>query len=189
MTPTISKWKRHNLEMISVIDEDGRMTAAAGSFQGMDRFELSSRGADAARGLGPSGKSVDHPHNVGHCDRCKTVVEPALSTQWFVKMQPLAEPAIQAVEDGRIRFVPENWAKTYFEWMRNIRDWCISRQLWWGHRIPAWYCQRCGEINVARETPTRCSKCGHRVTGHRCAGYLVQFRSLAVLYPWLAGRD
>ena len=111
--------------------------------------------------LGLLEKVSDHPHNVGHCDRCKTIVEPALSTQWFVKMQPLAEPAIQAVEDGRIQFVPENWSKTYFEWMRNIRDWCISRQLWWGHRIPAWYCQRCGEINVARETPTRCAKCGY----------------------------
>ncbi|HEU0005893.1 MAG TPA: valine--tRNA ligase [Terriglobia bacterium] len=152
---------RHNLEMISVIDEDGRMTEAAGPFQGMDRFECRREVLKQLEALGLLEKVSDHPHNVGHCDRCKTVVEPALSTQWFVKMQPLAEPAIQAVEDGRIRFVPENWAKTYFEWMRNIRDWCISRQLWWGHRIPAWYCQRCGEINVARETPTRCSKCGH----------------------------
>jgi len=152
---------RHNLEMISVIDEDGRMTEAAGPFQGMDRFACRREVLKQLEALGLLEKVSDHPHNVGHCDRCKTVVEPALSTQWFVKMQPLAEPAIQAVEDGRIRFVPENWAKTYFEWMRNIRDWCISRQLWWGHRIPAWYCQRCGEINVTRETPTRCSKCGH----------------------------
>jgi len=152
---------RHNLEMISVIDEDGRMTEAAGPFQGMERFECRREVLKQLEALGLLDKVSDHPHNVGHCDRCKTVVEPALSTQWFVKMQPLAEPAIQAVEDGRIRFIPENWSKTYFEWMRNIRDWCISRQLWWGHRIPAWYCQRCGEITVARETPTRCSKCGH----------------------------
>ena len=152
---------RHNLEIISVIDEDGRLTEAAGPFQGMDRFECRREVLKQLEVLGLLEKVVDHPHNVGHCDRCKTVVEPALSTQWFVKMQPLAVPAIQAVEDGRIRFVPENWAKTYFEWMRNIRDWCISRQLWWGHRIPAWYCQRCGEINVARETPTRCAKCSH----------------------------
>jgi valyl-tRNA synthetase len=152
---------RHNLEMISVIDEDGRMTEAAGPFQGMDRFACRREVLKQLETLGLLEKVSDHPHNVGHCDRCKTVVEPALSTQWFVKMQPLAEPAIQAVEDGRIRFIPENWAKTYFEWMRNIRDWCISRQLWWGHRIPAWYCQRCGEINVARETPTVCTKCGH----------------------------
>jgi valyl-tRNA synthetase len=151
---------RHNLEMISVIDEDGRMTEAAGPFQGMDRFECRREVLKQLETLGLLEKVSDHAHNVGHCDRCKTIVEPALSTQWFVKMQPLAEPAIQAVEDGRIRFVPENWSKTYFEWMRNIRDWCISRQLWWGHRIPAWYCQRCGEINVARETPTRCAKCG-----------------------------
>ena len=152
---------RHNLEMISVIDEDGRMTEAAGAFKGMDRFACRREVLKQLEAQGLLEKVTDHPHNVGHCDRCKTIVEPALSTQWFVKMQPLAEPAIQAVEDGRIRFVPENWAKTYFEWMRNIRDWCISRQLWWGHRIPAWYCQRCSEINVARETPTRCSKCGH----------------------------
>jgi len=152
---------RHKLEMISVIDEDGRMTEAAGPFQGMDRFECRREVLKQLDAAGLLEKVAEHPHNVGHCERCKTVVEPALSTQWFVKMQPLAEPAIQAVEDGRIRFVPENWAKTYFEWMRNIRDWCISRQLWWGHRIPAWYCQRCGEINVARETPTQCFKCGH----------------------------
>ncbi len=166
---------RHNLEMISVIDEDGRMTEAAGSFQGMDRFACRREVLKQLEALGLLEKVSDHPHNVGHCDRCKTVVEPALSTQWFVKMQPLAEPAIQAVEDGRIRFVPENWAKTYFEWMRNIRDWCISRQLWWGHRIPAWYCQRCGEINVARETPTRLHEVRpHGVAaGYRCARYLV----------------
>jgi valyl-tRNA synthetase len=151
---------RHTLEMISVMDEDGRMTEAAGSFQGMDRFECRREVLKQLEALDLLEKVSDHPHNVGHCDRCKTVVEPLLSTQWFVKMQPLAAPAIQAVEDGRIRFVPDNWSKTYFEWMRNIRDWCISRQLWWGHRIPAWYCQGCGEINVAREAPTRCSKCG-----------------------------
>src|SRR5262245_5631831 len=151
---------RHNLEMISVIDEDGLMTETAGPFQGMDRFECRREVLKQLEAQGLLEKVIDHPHNVGHCDRCKTVVEPMLSTQWFVKMQPLAEPAIKAVEDGRIRFVPENWSKTYFKWMRNIRDWCISRQLWWGHRIPAWYCQRCGEINVAREAPTRCAKCG-----------------------------
>ncbi|MCI0622519.1 MAG: valine--tRNA ligase [Acidobacteria bacterium] len=152
---------RHKLEMISVIDEDGRMTEAAGPFQGMDRFQCRREVLKALEALGLLETVADHAHNVGHCDRCKTVVEPALSTQWFVRMQPLAEPAIQAVEDWRIRFVPHNWSKTYFEWMRNIRDWCISRQLWWGHRIPAWYCERCGEINVARETPAHCAKCGH----------------------------
>ncbi|MBM3802528.1 MAG: valine--tRNA ligase [Acidimicrobiia bacterium] len=152
---------RHHLPMISVIDEDGRMTEAAGPFQGMERFECRREVLKQLKRLGLLESTSEHPHNVGHCDRCKTVVEPALSTQWFVRMQPLAEPAIQAVEDGRIRFVPGNWSKTYFEWMRNIRDWCISRQLWWGHRIPAWYCQACSEINVAREAPTRCAKCAH----------------------------
>jgi valyl-tRNA synthetase len=152
---------RHGLEMLTVIDESGRMTQAAGRFQGMDRFQCRREVLKALAEQNLLEKTVGFAHNVGHCDRCRTVVEPALSTQWFVKTKPLAEPAIQAVEDGRIRFVPDNWSKTYFEWMRNIKDWCISRQLWWGHRIPAWYCENCGEINVARETPARCHSCGH----------------------------
>jgi valyl-tRNA synthetase len=151
---------RHNLQMVSVIDEDGRMSEAAGRFQGMDRFQCRREVLKALERLGLLEKVIDYTHNVGHCDRCKTIVEPELSTQWFVKTPPLAAPAIQVVENGRIRFLPENWSKTYFEWMRNIKDWCISRQLWWGHRIPAWYCDRCGEINVARETPVRCRNCG-----------------------------
>src|SRR5207302_3858998 len=110
-----------------------------------------------ARGL--LARTEPFTHNVGHCQRCHTVVEPLLSTQWFVKIKPLAEPAIAAVEQGRTEFVPPNWAKTYFEWMRNIRDWCISRQLWWGHRIPAWYCDACGEIIVSRADVDRCPKC------------------------------
>ena len=152
---------RHGLEMLTVIDENGRMTQAAGRFQGMDRFQCRREVLKALAEQNLLEKTVEFTHNVGHCDRCRTVVELALSTQWFVKTKPLAEPAIQAVEDGRIRFVPDNWSKTYFEWMRNIKDWCISRQLWWGHRIPAWYCENCGEINVARETPARCHACGH----------------------------
>jgi len=151
---------RHKLEMLSVIDEDGLMTEAAGAFKGMDRFQCRREVVNALESEGLLEAIVDHPHNVGHCERCKTVVEPLLSTQWFVEMKPLAEPAIRVVEEGRIQFVPENWSKTYFEWMRNIKDWCISRQLWWGHRIPAWYCDRCSEINVARETPRACRKCG-----------------------------
>jgi valyl-tRNA synthetase len=151
---------RHHLEMISVMDEDGRMTAEAGPFQNLERFHCRRGVLRELESQGLLEKVVDHLHNVGHCDRCKTIVEPRLSTQWFVKTKPLAEPAIRAVEDGRIRLVPENWAKTYFEWMRNIKDWCISRQLWWGHRIPAWYCEQCGEINVAREAPSACYKCG-----------------------------
>ncbi len=152
---------RHDLEMTSVIDEDGLMTEAAGAFKGMDRFQCRREVVSALESAGLLEKVVDHPHNVGHCERCKTVVEPLLSTQWFVEMKPLAEPAIRIVEEGRIQFVPENWSKTYFEWMRNIKDWCISRQLWWGHRIPAWYCDRCGETNVARETPRACRKCNY----------------------------
>ena len=152
---------RHKLEMISVIDEDGAMTEAAGAFKGMDRFQCRREVVSALDSAGLLEKVDDHLHNVGHCERCKTVIEPLLSTQWFVKMKPLAEPAIRVVENGRIQFVPENWSKTYFEWMRNIKDWCISRQLWWGHRIPAWYCDRCGEINVARETPHCCRKCNY----------------------------
>ncbi len=150
---------RHQLEMISVMDEDGRMTETAGKFRGMDRFKCRKAVLEELEQQGLLEKIVDHAHNVGRCDRCKTVVEPMLSTQWFVRAKPLAEPAIQAVEEGRIRFVPDNWAKTYYEWMYNIKDWCISRQLWWGHRIPAWYCAVCGEINVAREDPKACIIC------------------------------
>ena len=151
---------RHHLEMISVMDEDGRMTAEAGPFQGLDRFESRREVLRTLEAQGLLEKVEDHLHNVGHCDRCKTIIEPRLSVQWFVTTKPLAEPAIAAVEGGRIRFVPDNWAKTYFEWMRNIKDWCISRQLWWGHRIPAWYCGACGEITVAREAPLSCRQCG-----------------------------
>ena len=106
------------------------------------------------------GAVKDHVNNVGHCDRCKTVVEPRLSTQWFVKIQPLADKAIAAVEQGYIKFTPEQYEKTYLDWMRNIHDWCISRQLWWGHRIPAWHCATCHKITVAREDPTKCAHCG-----------------------------
>ncbi|MFN8009483.1 MAG: valine--tRNA ligase, partial [Terriglobia bacterium] len=151
---------RHHLEMISVIDEDGKMTEAAGKYRGLDRFACREAIVKDLDALGLLEKIEYYTHQVGHCQRCQTIIEPTLSTQWFVKTKPLAEPAIQAVESGRIRFVPENWSKTYFEWMRNIKDWCISRQLWWGHRIPAWYCQNCGELNVAREAPNRCRRCG-----------------------------
>jgi valyl-tRNA synthetase len=114
-------------------------------------------------------------HNVGSCYRCNTVVEPRISKQWFVKMKPLAEPAIEQVKNGEVKFVPERFEKTYYHWMENIRDWCISRQLWWGHRIPAWYCQDCGELIVSREEPDTCPKCGSK----NC--------TLAVLHTRLAG--
>lgn len=152
--------QRHDLATISVIGEDGKMTADAGAYTGLDRLEARKRVLGDLESLGLVLKIEPFQHNVGHCDRCGTVVEPLLSTQWFVTIKPLAEPAIKAVEDGRVRFVPGNWAKTYFEWMNNIRDWCISPQLWWGHRIPAWYCGDCNEVTVSRTDVTKCSKCG-----------------------------
>ena len=105
-------------------------------------------------------KEEDHTHQVGHCYRCNTVIEPFLSDQWFVRMRPLADKGLAAWEQGKIRFYPQRWENTYANWMRNIRDWCISRQLWWGHRIPVWYCHACGEMTVSRTDPTACSKCG-----------------------------
>jgi len=152
--------KRHDLRSIQVIGEDAKMTAAAGKFAGLDRYEARKRIVAELQELGYLVKIEPYKLNVGKCHRCKTVVEPLVSKQWWMKMKPLAAPAIAAVEDGRITFVPANWSKTYFEWMYNIRDWCISRQLWWGHRIPAWYCGDCKGVTVARETPAKCSHCG-----------------------------
>ncbi len=151
--------RRHNLPKIQVIDDSARMTAAAGPYAGLDRAEARKRVVADLEQLGALEKIEPYELNLGRCQRCKTPVEPLISTQWFVKTKPLAEPAIKVVEDGRIQFTPENWTKTYYEWMYNIRDWCISRQLWWGHRIPAWYCRDCSEVIVAREDPTKC-RCG-----------------------------
>ena len=152
--------QRHKLGFISIFDEKGAVTAEGGRFAGLDRFEARKQVKAKIKELGLERGSKPHVHAIGHCQRCHTVVEPMLSTQWFVKMEPLAKPAIEAVEQGKTRFVPESWSKTYFHWMNNIRDWCISRQLWWGHRIPAWYCQTCAGITVARTTPQTCSQCG-----------------------------
>jgi len=152
--------QRHKLGFISIFDEKGVVTAEGGPFVGLDRFEARKQVKAKIKGLGLERGSKPHVHAVGHCQRCHTVVEPILSTQWFVKMEPLAKPAIEAVEQGKTRFVPESWSKTYFHWMNNIRDWCISRQLWWGHRIPAWYCQACAGVTVARTTPQACRHCG-----------------------------
>ena len=154
--------KRHSLASIKVIDENAKMTAAAGRFAGLDRFEARKQVVAELEKLGLLEKVEPYKLSLGRCQRCKTPVEPLVSMQWWAKMKPLAEPAIRAVEDGRITFVPANWAKTYFEWMHNIRDWCISRQLWWGHRIPAWHCRDCGKTTVARETPAACSFCGSK---------------------------
>ena len=151
--------QRHGLAQVVVIGEDGRMTSEAGSYAGQDRFMARDELVARLETEGLLNKVEAHTHAVGHCSRCQTVVEPLVSTQWFVRIKPLAEPAIAAVEDGRTRFVPDNWASTYFEWMTNIHDWCISRQLWWGHRVPAWYCDSCEAVVVEEETPTACS-CG-----------------------------
>jgi valyl-tRNA synthetase len=150
---------RHDLPIVKVIGEDGRMTSQAGSYAGLDRYDARTRVVKDLEQAGLLVKKESHAHNIGHCQRCETIVEPLVSRQWFVKVKPLAQPAIRAVEEGRTNFVPENYARVYFEWMNNIHDWCISRQLWWGHRIPAWYCE-CGEMIVAREVPTSCEKCG-----------------------------
>jgi valyl-tRNA synthetase len=152
--------KHHNLEQVIVIDGSGRMTEAAGEeFKGLDRFECREKVIAKLEEMGLLAKTEDYEHAVGHCYRCKTIIEPYLSWQWFVRVKPLAEEAIKVVEEGKIKFIPSNWAKTYFEWMYNIHDWCISRQLWWGHRIPAWYCQECGHIVVSDEAPAKCEKC------------------------------
>ncbi len=150
---------RHQLERIVVLDENARMSSAAGPYAGLDRFEARERVVADLAAKGLLVKVEEHRLAVGVCQRCATVVEPFLSWQWFVKTKPLAAPAIEAVEEGRIRFFPESWKATYFHWMHNIQDWCISRQLWWGHQIPAWYCG-CGEIVVAEQEPDRCPRCG-----------------------------
>jgi valyl-tRNA synthetase len=151
---------RNNLPQIDVMNEVAQMNENAGPYQGLDRFEARQEVLEDLERGGFLVGSKDYVVPLGKCDRCKTIVEPRLSTQWFVKIQPLADRAIEVVENGDVKFVPENYSKTYFEWMRNIHDWCISRQLWWGHRIPAWHCKDCPEIIVARETPTKCTKCG-----------------------------
>ncbi|MCR4876028.1 MAG: valine--tRNA ligase [Clostridiales bacterium] len=153
--------QRHNLEIITVTNDDGTMNENAGAYCGMDPLECRKAVLEELDRLGLLVKTEDYTHNVGYCYRHEnTVVEPRLSEQWFVKMKPLAEPAIAAVREGKTKFVPDRFSKIYYNWMENIRDWCISRQLWWGHRIPAWYCDECGEMTVSRTDPTACPKCG-----------------------------
>ncbi len=152
---------RHNLEVINIMNDDGTMNAAAGAeFEGMDRYVCRKAVVAKLEELGCLDHIEDYTHQVGYSERGDVPVEPRLSDQWFVKMEPLAAPALKAVEDGRIRFYPERWVKTYRHWMENIKDWCISRQLWWGHRIPAYTCDKCGHIMVARDMPSACEKCG-----------------------------
>jgi valyl-tRNA synthetase len=152
--------KRHELPSVKVIADDGTMTEAAGRFAGMERFACRQAVVEALEADGLLERIEDHRHSVGHCYRCHSVVEPNLSRQWFVKTKPLAQKAIEAVETGQTRIIPESWTKTYYEWMYNIRDWCISRQIWWGHQIPAWTCQGCRKMIVAMEAPDVCPDCG-----------------------------
>lgn len=152
--------KRHNLDIIRVTNDDGTMNANAGKFEGMTCLECREAIVKELQEGGYLVKIEDYTHNVGTCYRCHHTVDPVTSLQWFVKMEPLAKPAIEAVRSGKTKFLPERFSKTYFNWMENIRDWCISRHLWWGHRIPAWYCDQCGETIVAKEAPTVCPKCG-----------------------------
>ncbi|MEC0372337.1 valine--tRNA ligase [Paenibacillus chibensis] len=152
---------RHDLPQITVMDETGTMNELAGKYQGLDRSDCRKHIVQDLKEQGVLIRIEDHVHQVGHSERTGAVVEPYLSTQWFVKMQPLAEAAIEAQKSGKgVNFVPDRFEKTYLNWIENVRDWCISRQLWWGHRIPAWYCESCGEIHVAHEDVTKCSKCG-----------------------------
>ena len=152
--------QRHQLETVNVMNPDGTMNSLAGpDYEGLDRFECRKKLVHDLKDSGVLEKIEDLTHSVGHCYRCRTVVEPYLSKQWFVKAKPLAEPALKAVRDGSIKIVPKFWENTYFEWMENIRDWCISRQIWWGHQIPAWNCKACGKVIVSRETPDNCPDC------------------------------
>ncbi len=152
--------RRHKLPEIDVMTDDGHMNANAGKYAGLERFKARHKIVEDLKAQGLLEKVNEHTHAIGICERSKTIVEPRISTQWFCKMKPLAEPAIAAVERGEIRMVPENRREEYFNWMRNIRDWTLSRQLWWGHRIPAWYCKEHGHVTVAREAPAKCTTCG-----------------------------
>lgn len=151
---------RHGLDKINVFDESGIINAAGHQYEGLDRFAARTKIVEDLEAAGLLDKIDDHGLSVGGCYRCKTVVEPYLSLQWYVKVGPLAEQALAAVKDGRTRILPKQWENTYYDWMENIRDWCISRQIWWGHRIPAWFCDHCGKVTVAMDDPSQCSHCG-----------------------------
>lgn len=153
--------KRHNLPEIKVMDDHGIINELGGKYQGLDRYEARKQMVKDLEDQGLLVKVKPHIHNVGNHDRCGTVIEPIISKQWYVKMESLAKPAIDVVKEGKTKFIPERFEKVYFNWMENIQDWCISRQLWWGHRVPVWYCE-CGEIIVSEETPTTCTKCGSK---------------------------
>ena len=153
---------RHNLEIVEVFDENFKMGNLVPEYEGMDLLEAREKIVQKLEEIGALVKTEDYVHNVGKCERCKSTIEPKISTQWFVSMKDLAKRAIDSVRDGKTRFVPKRYEKQYFNWLDNIQDWCISRQLWWGHRIPAYYCQKCGHINVAKEMPEKCEECGSK---------------------------
>jgi len=183
--------RRHGLAMVDVMTDEGTMSEAAGPFAGLTTLDCREQIVARLEEAGDLIKTEPYHHSVGHCQRCDTVIEPRISTQWFVRAKPLAEPALQAVRDGRLRIVPERFTKVYTDWLEGIRDWCISRQLWWGHRIPVWYCGACGEMITGREDPTVCPKCGcwlHRARPRSgCPGYVVLLGAVAILDVGVAG--
>ncbi len=153
--------KRHHLPEITVLNDDATINENGGKYAGLDRYEARARIVEELQELGLLVRIEEYSHNVGTCYRCHSTIEPLIKQQWFVKMEEMAKPAVEAVEQGRLRLIPERMDKIYYNWLNNIRDWCISRQLWWGHRIPAYYCEKCGEMVVSKERPEVCPKCGH----------------------------
>ena len=188
---------RHNLETIRVISDDGRINENGGPYNGMDRYECRKQLVKDLEEQGYLVKTEDYSHNVGTCYRCGSDVEPLISAQWFVMMEPLAKEALRVVNESEVQFIPERFSKTYTNWMENVHDWCISRQLWWGHQIPAWYCDDCGHINVSPAWntmpggPGQVRKVRLRPSDERPrrAGHLVLLRPLALLHPGLAFDD
>ncbi len=181
---------RHNLESIRVLDDNGKVVEGYGRYSGMDRYEARKAIVADLEEQGYLVKVEEHTHNVGTCYRCGTDVEPIISAQWFVKMEPLAREALRVVNDGEVKFVPDRFSKIYTNWMENVHDWCISRQLWWGHRIPAWTCEDCGGMTVSETDPTECQHChSTHIRQEEDAGHLVLLRPVALLHPGLARRE